>query len=124
MEVITMENITIGQIATWIALIGGIITGASLIVRKLKEWILSVLTEKFNGIDLRLDDLRNDLNEVNKVNLRAFLIQELRAIEHGEILSEMEMSYFKDQYHYYTDVLHENSYIHDKYEKLKEKGLL
>ena len=33
------------------------------------------------------------------------------------------MSYFKDEYNYYIS-LGANSYIHDKYEKLKEKGLL
>ena len=118
-----MENITIGQVATWIALIGGIITGGSLLVRKLKEWLMSVLTDKFNGIDMRLDDLRDDLDKVNRRNLRAYLIQELRAIEQGAMLDELEMSYFKDEYNYYIS-LGENSYIHDKYEKLKEKGLL
>lgn len=119
-----MEQITLGQIASAVALIAGLITGGTVLAKKLKEWLTGLLTEKFNGVDLRLDDVQNQLIENRKANLRAFLIQEMRALERGEKFDAVEMSYFKDEYDVYRNEYHENSYIHDKFESLKERGLL
>lgn len=119
-----MESITLGQIASAIALLAGLITGGTVIVKQIKKALGDMLTEKFNAVNDRLDKLESDINEVNKFAVKSYLMQELRAIEDGAHLGEMEMSYFKDQYHYYRDVLHENSYIREKYEKLKQEGLL
>lgn len=119
-----MENITIGQITSAIALLAGLITGGGIIIRQVRKAIDAALTEKFDAMNTRLDTLANDISEVNKFAVKSYLMQELRAIEDGAHLGEMEMSYFKDQYHYYRDVLHENSYIREKYEKLKQEGKL
>lgn len=119
-----MESITLGQIASAIALLAGLITGGGIIVKQVRKALDDALTEKFNAVNDRLDKLESDINEVNKFAVKSYLMQELRAIEDGAHLGEMEMSYFKDQYHYYRDVLHENSYIREKYEKLKQEGLL
>ena len=119
-----MEGITLGQIASAIALLAGLITGGGIIVKQVRKAVEDMLTEKFNAVNDRLDKLESDINEVNKFAVKSYLMQELRAIEDGAHLGEMEMSYFKDQYHYYRDVLHENSYIREKYEKLKQEGLL
>ena len=119
-----MEGITLGQIASAIALLAGLITGGGIIVKQVRKAVEDMLTEKFNAVNDRLDKLESDINEVNKFAVKSYLMQELRAIEDGAHLGEMEMSYFKDQYHYYRDVLHENSYIREKYEKLKQEELL
>lgn len=119
-----METITLGQIAGAVALLAGLITGGGVIIRQVRKALDDALSEKFNGVNQRLDELANDIKEVNKFAIKSYLMQELRAIEEGAHLGEMEMSYFKDQYHYYRDVLHENSYIREKYESLKERGLL
>lgn len=119
-----METITLGQIAGAVALLAGLITGGGVIVKQVKKALDNALTEKFDAVDLRLDELANDIREVNKFAIKSYLMQELRAIEEGAHLGEMEMTYFKDQYHYYRTVLNENSYIREKYESLKERGLL
>lgn len=119
-----MESITLGQIASAVALLAGLVTGGGIIIRQVKKALDDALTEKFNAVNARLDKLESDINDVNKFAVKSYLLQELRAIEDGAHLGEMEMAYFKDQYHYYRDVLHENSYIREKYEKLKQEGLL
>ena len=119
-----MGNITLGQIASAVALLAGLITGASVIVGQLKKWIQNVLNEKFGGIDTRLDKMEENIRKANVDSLKNYLMQEMRDIEHGEVLDEHELACFEDEYKRYTEELNENSYVKRKYKKLKDKGLI
>lgn len=118
-----MENITLGQIASWVALLGGLITGATIIMQNLKKWIEKALNEKFNAIDVRLDELR-DAAEQNKMEqCKDFLVTFLNDVASGQRIDDSAVQRFWERYDYY--VAHGgNSYIREKVKSLKERGLL
>ena len=118
-----MESITLGQIASALALLAGLISGGGIIIRQVKKAIDDALKDKFNGVDMRLDNLEEQMRESKILTMKTFLMQEMRAIEHGEILDDYEKSFFMDEYQKYIN-MGENSYIRSKYEKLKERDLL
>ena len=118
-----MENITLGQIASAVALLAGLITGATLILSKLKKWLESLLNEKFNAIDLRLDTLAERVDDVDMNNCKNFLVSTIGDIESGRTIDAVEMQRFWEQYDHYTS--HGgNSYIREKVNRLKERSLL
>lgn len=118
-----MEGITLGQIASAVALLAGTITGGAVIVRQVKKALDDSLKDKFNGVDLRLDAIEKQMAKNELLTMKTYLMQEMRAIERGEILDEYEKSFFLDEYQAYID-MGKNSYIRNKYEKLRERGLL
>lgn len=116
-------GITIGQIASAVALLAGLITGATIIAQNLKKWLEQALTEKFNAIDLRLDTLAERIDDVVMDNCKNFLVSTIGDLESGRMIDSVEMQRFYEQYDYYT--MHGgNSYIREKVSKLKERGLL
>lgn len=118
-----METITLGQIAGGVALVSGLITGITLLIRNLKKWIGETLTEKFNGIDARLDDLNDRLNDLSMDNAKNFLVTTIGNIESGRNIDNTELQRFWETFDFYT--MHGgNSYIREKVNKLKERGLL
>lgn len=117
-----MEQITLGQIASGIALLGGLITGATLILTNLKKWLTAALNEKFNAIDLRLDEMTESMDAISMDNCKNFLVQCIADFEHGT-QDPVELSRFWEVYDYYTN--HGgNSYIRERVDQLKERGLL
>ena len=120
---ITMEQITLGQLAGAVALLGGLITGATIIMQNLKKWIEKALNEKFNGIDLRLDQLTEAVEDERLESCKDFLVTMLNVISSGQRVDESVMPRFWERYDYYTG--HGgNSYIRERVNQLKEKGLL
>lgn len=118
-----MENITLGQIASWVAMIGGLITGGSLIVRNLKKWLTEALNEKFNGIDVRLDEMKDQIEDADMNSTKNFLVQCLADIESGKPMDDSLMQRFWEQYDHYKDN-GGNSYIREKVHSLRERGKL
>lgn len=116
-------EITLGQIASAIALLAGLITGGGVIIKQVKKALDESLKDKFNGVDLRLDSIERQMAKNELLTMKTFLMQEMRAIEHGEILDEYEKSFFLDEYEEYIK-MGQNSYIRSKYESLRERGLL
>ena len=116
-------DITLGQVASAIALLAGLITGSGIIVKALKKWLESALTEKFSGIDTRLDDLNNNVSAMKMSACMDFLVTYLQDVSNGQQMDEVATQRFYEQYDYYTS--HGgNSYIREKVRKLKERGLL
>ena len=116
-------DITLGQIGAFLALIAGIITSGIVIVKQVKKGIEELLKDKFNGVDIRLDNLESQMQKAELLTMKTFLMQEMRSIEHGEILDDYEKAFFMDEYETYIH-MGQNSYIRSKYEKLRERGLL
>lgn len=118
-----MESITLGQIASAIALLAGLITGGGIIIKQVRKSMDEALKDRFNGVDIRLDNIENQMKKTELLTMKTFLMQEMRAIEHGEKLDEYEKVFFLDEYEQYIS-MGQNSYIRSKYESLRERGLL
>lgn len=107
-----MENITLGDIATWAAFLaafGGSVAAIIKGVKKAVEALLEPLTKQIQSVDME--------------NCKNFLVTFLASCERGEKHDEIEMERFHEQYaHYQT--LGGNSYIKDKVEKLRTAGKL
>lgn len=116
-------EITLGQIASAVALLAGLITGGGVIIKQVKKALDESLKDKFNGVDMRLDSIEKQMAKNELLTMKTFLMQEMRAIEHGEILDEYEKVFFLDEYEQYIS-MGQNSYIRSKYESLRERGLL
>ena len=83
----------------------------------------STLTEKFNGIDLRLDELSSRLDDVSMDECKNFLVSAIGDIDSGREVDSVELQRFWELYDFYT--MHGgNSYIREKVNKLKERELL
>lgn len=61
------------------------------------------------------------LKKINKMDVRecrAWLVDFLTDIENGVPKDEVQFKFAHELYDYYTDILKENSYIHDKWERV------
>ena len=118
-----MEQITLGQIAMAVTMIAGLITGGTIIFKSLKKMLDSILNEKFNAIDMRLDELNAALEDRKKNACMNYLVVYLNDVANGQAKDEVAVKRFWELYDYYT--MHGgNSYIREKVNKLKEKNLL
>ena len=94
-------ELTIGEIATAVALFAGLITGGGVIVKQVRKMFEP----------LRMDICIN------------FIIRFMDVVESGQHVGELARQRFHEQYDYYTQ--HGgNSYIKEKYNSLHERGLL
>lgn len=104
-----MKSITIGQIVSAIATITIIVKFCSSILKVFKK-----AEERLNTIDERL-------NAIDEASCKNFLVRYLRDVENGETMDDVETERAYEIYDRYINILHKNSYIHSKWEKLMEK---
>ena len=105
-----MENITIGQIGTFLALIVGILGSMKYLSNEVKKY----LEKSLNSIN---DSIKNlDISQCKN-----FLVRYLADVEQGNILDEVEKERAYEIYDHYTNDLKQNSYIHKRWEELIEK---
>ena len=124
MEILAIENMTIGDLQNnlivFISIIGSIITLYKLIQNCLKKMVV----DPFNQ---RIDEMKENNNsrfkELQLQTDKNYLVRFLADVEEGEKVDETELEHF-----YYTyDSYHKNggnSYIDHKVEKLKKEGKL
>lgn len=130
-----MTNITLGNLSNELlfitTLIGGIIALVTYIKKALNVVIKEQLQPISEEIDKKLSNINNDIKDV-KTNLyelgindcKNFLTIELARLERGDILPPGEIQWIYHNYERYRHVYHQNSYIHDLFEKLKNEGKL
>jgi hypothetical protein len=111
-----MENITIGQIATFLGLLAGIITSSGIIItfigKNLKKTIKS-----------ELEPIGNSIQTLDINQCKNFLVRFLADVEQGNELDKVEIERAYEVYDHYTNDLKQNSYIHQRWETLmKEKS--
>lgn len=82
------------------------------IFKKGRSWLLAEIIEDNKTIHKHLDEL-------DKNQCKAILVEFLCDIENGIKKDEVQIKLAYDVYDRYTKVLNCNSYIHDKWEKLK-----
>lgn len=118
-----MENITLGQIAAGIGLIGIIYGGYKGLSKTITDTITKVVKDLLAPITKSIDDLNKRLNTVDQETCKNFLVRCLADVERGDQMTEIENERFWEQYAYYID--HGgNTYIKNKVEKLKAEGKL
>lgn len=106
-----MENITLGQvfettkfIAEFVGIVGTVLIG----FKKVMSKQLAPINEKIEKID--------------ENQCRNFLVDFLADLENGIKKDDVQITRAYEVYEHYTNDLHKNSYIHDKWEKQRERG--
>ena len=119
-----MELITVGQIAAGVALIVGLVKGIEYLCQKISAAATEWLQNGLEPTNTKIDELKANIVEVDASTCKNFLVRVMADIEQGNPIDEIEKERFYETYAHYSDDLHLNTYIHDKYEKLKKAGKL
>lgn len=107
-----MQNLTIGEISSYLALIVGIVSSIEFLINRLKK----VFKKELEPINNRLDDIELSTD-------KNFLVRFLSDIEQNNIVDDVEKERFYETYQRYKQ-LGGNSYISHKVEKLEKEGKL
>ena len=118
-----MEQITIGQIATAISLLVGLISGIGFLYAKLKTWVSNAFKEQLVDIAKRFDETDKKIDRVEMENCKNYLVRFMSDVEQKKVIDEVELERFFEEYERYAK-LGGNSYIKHKYEKLKAEKKL
>lgn len=125
-----MEGITLGQIGLAVAFLVSLITGIGYLKKNLKDWISQALEGRFDEVDRKItvlegkiDDIGDQIRVVDKESTKNFLVRFLASVEHGNQIDEVERLRFYEEFEHYTKI-GGNSYIKEKFEKLKADGKL
>lgn len=118
-----MENITVGQLAAWLALIAAIIAGYNTLKKSIKSMLDVALKGKFEELEKTQKDILTRLDDVDIENCKNYLVTFLSETARGEMKDETEIQRFWEEYEHYTSK-GGNSYIHNKVEDLKARKLL
>ena len=113
-----MENITLGQIAIGVAFIVGLITGVAYLFNQVKKWVSALLKEEFEGLNKKVDALKDQLHEVDLESCKNYLVTFLSYVDQGQPIDEIQKERFWEEYQHY-EKQGGNSYIHRKVEQLK-----
>ena len=111
-----MENITLGQIAQVLAFIVALIGS----ITYLKKAIVSALNKQLDTIKKQIEEVKKETTKNNLSSIKTDLINLMELAERQTISSEQKMRSY-ELYDYYC-VHGGNSYVHDKWEKLKKEG--
>ena len=107
-----MEQITLGQIASWAAFVvalGGSVAAIIKGVQKVVEKLLEPIQKRLDAVDLE--------------NCKNYLVTFLAGVERGQEHDEIELERFHEQLGHYQQI-GGNSYIKSKVEKLQKEGKL
>lgn len=104
-----MENITLGQIATILAFIVGLIGSVKYLSTELK-----------NQVNKTLEPINKSIKDLDVGQCKNFLVRFLADVENGKILDQVEIERAYEIYDHYTNDLKQNSYIHKRWEELME----
>ena len=118
-----MEGLTLGQIAVGLALVAGLITSVSLIVKHLKTWLKKTLQSEFDGLKGDIQKVSKSVENVDKESCKNYLVTVLSGVEKGNKLDEIERERLYEEFEHYKTI-GGNSYIRRKFEQLQTEGKL
>lgn len=118
-----MEQFTLGQVATALAFIVGLISSVGFISNNMKKWIRESMKEQMDVWDDKLDKLNKRLDSVDMESCKNYLVTYLSNREKGVPTDEIEKERFWEQFAHYGK-MGGNSYIKRKVEELKTQYLL
>lgn len=121
-----MENITLGQIAAflaWIIAFGGSVGAIWKIIDHLKRYLTKIIVTEIEPLKQSIKETNAKIDKTDLEACKNYLVRFLADVEQGHCIDEIEMQRFWEQYEHY-EKMGGNSYIHQKVEKLKAKELL
>lgn len=118
-----MENITVGQIAIVIAFLAALISGIGVLLKSIKSWIINAMKEPLGSIVGEIKNVNDRIDKVDMNTCKNFLVARLSEIEQGNVLDDIKMQRFWEEYEHYAEI-GGNSYIRRKVEQLKVEGKL
>lgn len=113
-----MENITIGQTVDFTILVASLIGAVSTIVIAVNKMIDRQFKNRCETMTCEIAKIKEDIKTMDVGQCKNFLVRFLKDIEQGNEVDEVEISRASETYDHYKDDLGQNSYIHDKWEKL------
>lgn len=126
-----MENLTLGELSKAVLFVGGFIGGIAILLNYCKK----ITSKVFEPINNKIDNLENNLNkkidnleqslnsktETLELNqCKNYLVNFMSDAENDNITKEQMINGY-EMYDKYKK-LGGNSFIHDKWEKLRKKG--
>ena len=91
-------------------------------VQKAKKPVDTVVDKKFKEalqpVNDKLGAIERRTDKIDENQCRNFLVEFLADVESGVKKDEVQVKRAYEVYEHYTNDLHKNSYIHDKWEKL------
>lgn len=102
-----MQDMTLNQIADflkWLVTFGGSICTILFAFKKI--------------LDKSMQPIQKKIDELDVHQCKNFLVRFLADVERGQKMDDIEVKRAHDVYDHYTNDLKQNSYIHDKWEKL------
>lgn len=108
-----MENITIGQINTFLGILAGIITSVSIIIVFIQKSLKKLIKNELEPISTQIKNL--DVSQCKN-----FLVGFLADVEQGNELDKVELERAYEIYDHYINDLKQNSYIHNRWVQLME----
>lgn len=115
-----MENISIGQLAKDLAFLVGLISSVVYLKKGTIKGIASVIDERLDPIKKEVENLKEETSKNNLSSIKTDLINLMELADKKEISSEQKMRSYELYDFYCTHG--GNSYVHDKWERLKKEG--
>ena len=107
-----MEQITLGDLATWAAFIVALGGSVAAIIRGVGK-----------AVEKLLEPIKKQIRDVDLENCKNYLVTFLAAVERGQEHDEIELERFHEELSHYQ-AIGGNSYIRAKVDKLQKEGKL
>lgn len=115
-----MENLTLGEIAKTLAFIVTLLGSITYLKKTTISGITTVIDEKLEPIKKEVSDLKKETSKNNLSSIKTDLISLMELADKKTISTEQKMRSY-ELYDYYCK--HGgNSYVHDKWERLRKEG--
>lgn len=115
-----MENISIGQLAKDLAFLVGLISSVIYLKKGTIKGIASVIDERLDPIKKEVEILKKETSKNNLSSIKTDLINLMELADKEKISPEQKMRSYELYDFYCTHG--GNSYVHDKWERLKKEG--
>lgn len=117
-----MENITLGEVAKGLAFIVSLIGSVVYLKKGTVKGLAKVIDKKLEPIKAELEGVKKETTKNNLSSIKTDIINLMELADRQIISVEQKMRAY-ELYDYYSQ--HGgNSYVHDKWEKLKKEGKL
>lgn len=115
-----MENITLGEIAKALAFIVGMIGSVLYLKKGTVKGLSKIINEELEPIKQEIKEVKEETAKNNLSSIKTDLINLMELADKKTISTEQKIRSY-ELYDYYSQ--HGgNSYVHDKWERLKKEG--
>ena len=115
-----MENLTMGEIAKALTFLVGLISSVVYLKKGTVKSITNVIDERLDPIKKEVENIKEETSKNNLSSIKTDLINFMELADKEEISPEQKMRSYELYDFYCTHG--GNSYVHDKWERLKKEG--